>query len=129
MPSIKGFEDLRCWKQGREITKEIYFVTGGPEFEKDFALRGQMRRSAISIVSNIAEGFERDGNKEFMQFLSIAKGSAGELRAQLFVALDQNYLPRNDFERIRALLTENSRTISGLISYLKQTNLRGPKRK
>jgi len=89
MSKIKRFEAIDCWKKARDLTKSIYSISLGATFSKDFALRDQLRRSSISILSNIAEGFERDGNKEFVQFFSIAKGSCGEARAQLYVALDK----------------------------------------
>ena len=96
-------------------------------FAKDFALVNQIRRSAVSILSNIAEGFERNGDKEFIQFLTIAKGSCGEARAQLYVALDQKYIVERDFLEIKNKLIDTSRMISGLINYLKQSELKGSK--
>ena len=102
-------------------------VTRKPVFAGDFPLRDQIRRAAISIMSNIAEGFERGGNKEFLQFLAIAKGSCGEVRAQLYVALDQNYIDKNQFEVISAKLLETNRMIAGLMKYLQQSDLRGSK--
>ena len=89
MAKIEKFEDIQSWQKARTLTKEIYGVTLTGAFAKDFGLRDQIRRAAVSILSNIAEGFERGGDKEFLQFMAIAKGSAGELRAQLYVALDQ----------------------------------------
>jgi len=83
MSKIERFEDFDAWKLARRLTHAIYDVSAVGEFSRDFALRDQIRRASISIVSNIAEGFERDGDKEFLQFLSIAKGSCGEVRAQL----------------------------------------------
>lgn len=83
MSRIERFEDLEAWKGARALTGSIYAVTGTGAFSRDFALRDQIRRASISIVSNIAEGFERDGDKEFLQFLSMAKGSCGEVRVQL----------------------------------------------
>lgn len=77
MPKIKRFEDIECWQKARKLTKSIYAVTLEGRFSKDFGLRDQLRRSSVSILSNIAEGFERDGNKEFIQFLSLVKGSCG----------------------------------------------------
>jgi four helix bundle protein len=81
---IKTFEDLEIWKEARCLTQDIYNISKAPKFSRDFALRDQMQRAAVSIMSNIAEGFERGGNQEFVQFLYIAKGSCGELRSQLY---------------------------------------------
>ncbi len=83
MAAIKKFEDLEAWKIARELTKQIYRVSGNASFAKDFGLKNQICRASVSIMSNVAEGFERDGDKEFVNFLSIAKGSAGEVRSQL----------------------------------------------
>jgi four helix bundle protein len=124
MSRIQKFE---AWKIAREVTKEIYRVSSKDRFARDFGLRDQIRRSSVSIMSNIAEGFERDGDKEFVQFLAIAKGSAGETRAQLYAAFDQNYVSEIDCGLIYGKLTENSRVISGLIKYLKQSDLKGRK--
>jgi four helix bundle protein len=123
----KKFEDLEAWKLAREATKLIYEVSLTGNFCKDFALCNQIRRASISIVSNIAEGFERNGDKEFLQFLAIAKGSCGEVRAQLYVAIDQNYIDEKQFVLITNKLIETSRTISGLMKYLQQSELRGSK--
>ena len=98
MAKVKKFEDIQSWKKARSLTKEIYAATLTGAFARDFGLRDQMRRSAISILSNIAEGFERGGDKEFLQFLAIAKGSAGELRAQLYVAFDQSFITVAKFD-------------------------------
>jgi four helix bundle protein len=83
MSTIERFEDIEAWKLARKLTSLIYEVSAARDFSRDFALRDQIRRASISIVSNIAEGFERDGDREFLQFLSVAKGSCGEVRAQL----------------------------------------------
>lgn len=88
MSRIERFEDIEAWKKARELTKRIYEITDRGNLARDFGLKDQIKRSSISIMSNIAEGFERDGDNEFRQFLSIAKGSVGELKAQLYVALD-----------------------------------------
>lgn len=127
MSKIKRFEDIDCWKKARALTKSVYSISLGARFSKDFALRDQLRRSSISILSNIAEGFERDGNKEFVQFLSIAKGSCGEARAQLYVALDQEYISDAQFRSISEMAIEISRMLSGLIKYLKQSEMVGRK--
>ena len=87
---IKSFEDLEIWQIAKGLAVKIYSLSRAPRFSKDFSLRDQMRRAAVSIMSNIAEGFERGGNQEFVQFLYIAKGSCGEVRSQLYVALIRN---------------------------------------
>lgn len=92
-------------------------------------LRDQIRRAAISIMSNIAEGFERDGRSEFIQFLSIAKGSAGEVESQLYVALDQDYIAKKEFDDLKSLAGSAKRLIAGFMNYLKRTTVRGQKYK
>ncbi len=121
------FEDINAWKKGRELVNEIYRITSKGAFDRDFALKDQMRRAGISLISNIAEGYERDGNKEFIQFLSIAKGSAGEVRSQLYMALDLQYIKEDEFERIKNLAGETGKMISGLIKYLKGSKIKGRK--
>lgn len=127
MAKIEKFEDIEAWKLAREVTRLIYKISSEGLFAKDFALTNQIRRAAISVMSNIAEGFERNGDKEFLQFLATAKGSCGEVRAQLFVALDQNYINENQFAFISNKLIETSRTISGFMKYLQQSELKGSK--
>ena len=119
MARIEKFEDIEAWKLARRATKLVYEVSLTERLCRDFALVNQIRRASISILSNIAEGFEREGNKEFLQFLSIAKGSYGEVRAQLYIAFDQNYIDEASFSSISETLKETSRTISGLMKYLK----------
>jgi len=127
MGRIEKFEDIESWKAAREATKMVYEISSNGNFAKDFGLCNQMRRAAVSVLSNIAEGFERGGNKEFLQFLAVAKGSCGEVRAQLYVALDQSYLDEARFQEIAAKLSETSRLISGLMKYLRQSEFRGDK--
>lgn len=127
MGKIDRFEDIESWKLARETTNLVYEATKGEKFCRDFALVNQIRRASISVLSNIAEGFERNGNKEFLQFLSIAKGSCGEVRAQLYIALDQRYLDEAEFENIHDKLLATSRLITGLMRYLQQSDLRGSK--
>ena len=93
---VKSFEDLEIWKEARRLTTTIYRITSEGKFSKDFALRDQIRRAVIFIMSNIAEGFERGGNQEFVQFLYISKGSCGEVRSQFYTALDQGYLSETE---------------------------------
>lgn len=124
---IKTFEDLEVWKEARSLTREIYGLSKAPKFSKDFGLRNQMQRAAVSMMSNIAEGFERGGNQEFVQFLYIAKGSCGELRSQLYVALDQDYLDRKMADSLLLVSKRLSVMIKHLIDHLKRSGLRGPK--
>lgn len=125
--TISRFEELKSWQQGRELARMVYDLTHRSAFSKDFALRDQIRRAVISITSNIAEGFERDGRQEFIQFLSIAKSSCGEVRSQLYLAQDQGYVETQDANQLRALAFSISRLIAGLMTYLRRTELRGTK--
>jgi four helix bundle protein len=127
MASIQRFEDFDAWKRARTLTRQVYAVTAAGSFARDFELRGQIRRAAVSVMSNIAEGFERDGTKEFLQFLSTAKGSAGEVRSQLYVALDASHIDQVTFDELCALTCEVSRLIHGLMRYLQSTDIRGQK--
>ncbi len=125
--TITQFEDIEAWKLGRELTRAIYRVSKAGEFARDFALRDQVRRAAVSITSNIAEGFERGGNREFMQALAIAKGSAGEVRSQLYVALDESYIDEVVFTDLQEQCLRVSRVLAGFIQFLQRTPLAGPK--
>jgi len=127
MATFKKFEEITVWRKSRELTKLVYEATKREKFARDFALRDQIRRASVSIMSNIAEGFERSGTAEFNQFLATAKGSAGEVRAQLYVALDQCYLEHDFFDKLTFLATEVSRMTSGLMKYLRQSGIKGTK--
>ncbi len=111
---VEKFEDLIAWQKARVLTNKIYMVTRKGALRRDFGMTGQMQRAAVSIMSNIAEGFERGKRGEFHQFLSIAKGSCAELRSLLYVARDSEYLDQADFERMMALAQEVARIIGGL---------------
>ena len=124
---VKNFEDLEIWKDARALTREIYQLTRDSKFLKDFGLRDQIRRAAISVMSNIAEGFERGGNQEFVQFLYVAKASCGEVRSQLYVALDQGYVTDNDSEKLLQSFKRLSGMISNLITYLRESDMKGEK--
>ena len=124
MATISRFEDLEVWKMAREVTNDIYALCREPEFSRDFGLRNQICRSSVSVMSNVAEGFERDGNKEFVNFLSIAKGSSGEVRSQLYVALDQNYITQAQFDAVYDKCVQNSKGLSGLMKYLNQSEIK-----
>lgn len=125
--AVKRFEDLEVWKEARRLTHEIYELTKRENFCKDFALCGQIQRAAISIMSNIAEGFERGGNQEFSQFLYIAKGSCGEVRSQIYLGVDQGYLGQEKSERLTNFFNRPSSMISNLIAYLRASGMKGEK--
>jgi len=118
MATAKQFEDLHVWQDARALVNEVYKIIKQRGFRRDFALRDQIARAATSTMSNIAEGFERGTRKEFIQFLNIAKGSNGEVRSQLYVALDQEYLDQKTFEACRASALTLSRRIAKFIRYL-----------
>lgn len=119
MTSVERFEDLRIWSLARDVAGAIYRLTAEPAFSRDFVLRDQLRRSAVSISSNIAEGFSRRSNKEFVQFLFIAKGSAAEAQSQLYLARDQAYIAEQDFDKVYAEIDALAKQISRFITYLK----------
>ena len=127
MATFQSFEEIEAWQKARELTQRVYLISNHGDFARDFGLRDQMRRASVSIMSNIAEGFERDGTGEFIQFLAMAKGSAGEVRAQLYVAFDQSYLDEKAFSELLALAAQISRMINGLMNYLRKSNIKGTK--
>ncbi len=124
---IKNFVDLEIWQDARALTRAIYKLTNDPKFAKDFGLRDQIRHAVVSVMSNIAEGFERDSNPEFIQFLYVAKGSCGEVRSQLYVAKDQGYVDAKLVDDLLTSLTRLSVMIKHLIDHLKHSGMRGPK--
>jgi four helix bundle protein len=124
---IKNFAELEIWQDAHALTKAIYQLTRDATFSKDFGLRDQIRRASVSTMSNIAEGFERGGNREFTQFLYIAKGSCGEVRSQLYVAMDQGYVDQKIVDDMQTSLKRLSIMIKHLIDPLKQSDMRGPK--
>ncbi len=127
MSTIKRFEDLEVWKLARELCKNVYELTLLDGFSRDFGLKNQINNSSGSIMDNIAEGFERDGNREFTQFLSISKASCGECRSQLYRALDRNYIGKEQFELQSQRTIDLGRKISNLMTYLKTTEIKGNK--
>lgn len=114
MAKISGFEELVAWQRSRALVARIYEASGNQSFGRDRDLQRQIRRAAVSILSNIAEGYERGRKAEFAHFLSIAKGSCGEVRAQLYVAMDQGYLDRPTFDELQEMSSETGRIIAGL---------------
>ena len=129
MATFKKFEEIEAWKKARELTKRTYALSRTGVFARDFGLRDQIRRASVSIMSNIAEGYDRSGTGEFIQFLSTAKGSAAEVRCQLYVALDQGYIDVKAFNELSDLATETANMIGGLIKYLRQSGIKGTKYK
>jgi four helix bundle protein len=124
---IESFEDVQAWQSARELRGHVYRLTRSKPFALDFALVHQIRRAAISIGSNIAEGFDRAGNREFMQFLAIAKGSVAEVKDQLYCALDEKYVTQAEFDQIYSLADRTSRLIGGFMSYLRTSDVTGSK--
>jgi four helix bundle protein len=129
MPTIERFEEIEAWKKARELTNKIYSVSSQGAFLKDYGLREQIRRACISIMSNIAEGFERGGTGEFLQFLGIAKGSTGEVRTHLYIGFDQGYISEEKFNELYNLSAEIGSMIGRLMNYLRKTKIKGVKYK
>lgn len=127
MAKFRTFEDIDAWKKARALVQVIYELTKRGPFSQDYALRDQIRRASISVMANLAEGFERNGVRKFIQFLSIAKGSCGEVKAHLYVALDQQYIDRDAFDQVCRDIVVLGQTIGGLINYLRGVELRGAK--
>lgn len=118
MARIEKFEDIEVWQRARQLAKAVYVVTSEGKFARDFGLRDQIQRAAVSVMSNIAEGFERGGDVEFRRFLAIAKGSAGEVKTQLYVALDAGLIDQTAFDSLCKMATETGKLIGGFMKYL-----------
>ena len=127
MSTIKMFEDLEVWQLARVLCQEIFVLTQENAFSRDFGLKNQISNSSGSVMDNIAEGFERDGNREFSQFLSIAKASCGECRSQLYRALDRSFITKEQFELLSQKTIDLGRKISNLMTYLKNSEIKGNK--
>jgi len=127
MATITRFEDLEIWKEARRLAKEIHWIAVETDLKSDFRFRDQIKASSGSIMDNIAEGFERNGNLEFRQFLSVAKGSAGETRSQLYRVLDYNYIDVVKFEILKTDFENLSGKINNFISYLNKKDFKGTK--
>lgn len=125
MATVSTFEDLVAWQKARALDKEVFTIVANSKIEKDYSLKDQILRSSGSIMDNIAEGFERSGKREFIQFLSISKGSCGELRSQFYRGLDRGYISEEKFNKIKELCVEESKIINGLITYLNKTTVKG----
>ena len=129
MANFKRFEDIDAWQKSRLLSQQINTITKYPNFRGDPDLKRQIKRSSGSIMDNIAEGFERAGTREFIQFLSISKGSAGETRSQLYRALDNELITQMQFDELFKLSEEIIRMLEGLMSYLRKSELKGTKYK
>jgi four helix bundle protein len=129
MATFKRFEDIEAWQKSRILNQQINLITKYPNFKDDPDLKRQIKRSSGSVMDNIAEGFERGGKKEFIQFLSISKGSAGETRSQLYRSLDQELINKEQFDKLFKLSEEISKMIERLMSYLRNSDLKGQKYK
>jgi four helix bundle protein len=127
MATIKRFEDLDVWQKSRSFNSELYIQINESKAVWSYDLKDQILRSSGSCMDNIAEGFEREGTKEFIQFLSYAKGSIGESRSQLYRALDREYIDKEKFETLLFIAEELSKSLSGFMTYLKSSNYKGNK--
>ena len=127
MATITKFEDIEAWRKGRELKQILYRHSKHGEFAKDFALRIQIRRAAMSVTANIAEGFERGGNREFIQFLSTSKGSCGEIQDHLYTAVDEHYVTKEEFENLYSQTAKVASLIGGFMKYLQNSEIRGAK--
>ena len=127
MATINQFEDLEIWQLSRMICKQIRDITRNDQFRKDFSLVDQIKRSSGSAMDNIAEGYERDGTREFIQFLNISKGSIGETRSQLYRALDYVYIDKKEFEECHTNCIKLSRQIRSFSDYLRKSDIKGHK--
>jgi len=129
MATIKTFEDIDAWKVSRELCNNIGSLIDDGSFQKNFRLIGQIEGSSGSIMDNIAEGFERGTRAEFIQFLGYSKGSCGELRSQLYRALDRRYINEDQFNKFYSLTVRVSSILQKFISYLQKTNVQGERKK
>lgn len=119
MAGFKSFEEINAWKKGHALVIELYQLTNSSEgLSRDYGLKDQLRRAAVSITSNIAEGHERNTKKDFARFLNMAKGSAAEVRSQILIAKDLNYITDKEYESLKIQLIEVGSMISGLRNYL-----------
>ena len=122
MVAITRFEDIEAWQVARTLAGNVYKLTGNGNLSRDFGLRDQLQRSAVSVMANIAEGFGRRGRQEFIQFLKIARGSCSEVESHLYIALDAGLIAKADFDQLKAQAETTGRKLSAFIHYLNNQN-------
>lgn len=127
MATINSFEDLKVWQKARVLCQQVFEIIRNPIFSKDYKLKDQINASSGSIMDNVAEGFGRQGNNEFINFLTIANGSAMEVKSQLYRALDRDYITKAKFDELSLLVEEITKMIFGLIIYLGKSDFKGQK--
>jgi four helix bundle protein len=127
MATWKNFEELKVWQKSRKLSQRVYELTNRSPFSTDYRFRDQYRAASGSIMDNIAEGFERGGTKEFIQFVGHSKGSAGEVRSQTYRAFDVNHINKEEFDEVFAEVVEISKMLNGLTAYLKESEIKGYK--
>lgn len=117
---IQRFEEMKVWQDSRKLSQQIYNITKSKDFKRDFGLRDQIQRASVSVMSNIAEGYERDSNRELIRFLNYSKGSVGEIRSLLYVAFDQEYITKDQFNELKDAATVISIQVANFIKYLQK---------
>jgi four helix bundle protein len=127
MALITRFEEIEGWQKARELTRAIYDITSQGAFAGDFTLKDQIRRAGVSSMANVAEGFEREGNKEFVRFLTRSKGSSAEVKSHLYVALDARFITEAQFTQTYQLADETGRLLGGFMRYLESSPYPGRK--
>lgn len=120
--AIKRFEEIQAWQKARELVREVYRICNAGDLSQDYGLKNQICRAAVSSMSNIAEGFGRNTHKDFAHFLDIARGSVTEVQSLLYVALDVNYIPKNEFDKLYKIAEETISLIAGFTSYLRKNS-------
>lgn len=127
MATLTRFEDIEAWQLGRELKRSIYTSSRKVDFSRDYALQDQIRRAAISVTANIAEGFGRGGNREFIQFSSNSKGSCAEIQVHLYTALDEAHVTESEFQKLYEQASVAGRMIGAFMNYLQRSEIRGQK--
>lgn len=117
--AIARFEDIKAWQAARKLAKQIYAITTQSQFARDYGLRDQLQRAAVSVMANIAEGFDSQSNREFVKFLGYAVRSATEVQSHLYVAVDQSYISKDEFDRLYRQAIEVKNMVHGFIRYLR----------